>query len=487
MIDGLKPYPAMKDSGVPWLGEVPEHWEALPALAAYRPRQVKNTRMIETTVLSLSYGRIIVKPPEKLRGLVPESFETYQVVDPGNIIVRTTDLQNDQTSLRIGHSQHRGIITSAYMCLETTPRVSNEFGYQYLNAYDLLKIIYGFGSGLRQNLDFNDIKRMPVLVPPLPEQAAIVRFLDHADRRIRRYIRAKQKLITLLEEQKQAIIHRAVTRGLDPNVRLKPSGVEWLGDVPEHWEATRLKNVATVQTGITLGKGYRAAVTKRYPYLRVANVQTGRVDLRAVKGIDVPEADARRCMLRKGDVLMTEGGDIDKLGRGCVWDGQIADCLHQNHVFAVRCGPRLVPAFLVGLMASGHGRSYFQMTAKQTTNLAATNSTTLRAFPLFLPTVEDQERILSSIAEGTRELEAAGGNAAREIALLREYRTRLIADVVTGKLDVREAALLLPDEEPLRAFASSREPAPLDEIDTEGDTDEAGVDDTGTVPEEAEA
>lgn len=115
--------------------------------------------MRETTVLSLSFGRIVVKPPEKLRGLVPESFETYQIIDPGNIIVRATDLQNDHTSLRIGHAQHRGIITSASMCLETTARVSHAFGYQYLNAYDLLKIIYGFGSGLRQNLDFSDISQ----------------------------------------------------------------------------------------------------------------------------------------------------------------------------------------------------------------------------------------------------------------------------------------------------------------------------------------
>ena len=107
MIDGLEPYPTMKDSGVPWLGQVPVHWQVLPALAVYRQRQVKNTGLIEKTVLSLSYGRIIVKPSEKLRGLVPESFETYQIVDPGNIIVRTTDLQNDHTSLRVGHARHR--------------------------------------------------------------------------------------------------------------------------------------------------------------------------------------------------------------------------------------------------------------------------------------------------------------------------------------------------------------------------------------------
>ncbi len=454
MIADLKPYPAYKDSGVPWLGRVPEHWQVAPAFAVYRPRQVKNTGLVESTVLSLSYGRIIVKAPEKLRGLVPESFETYQIVEPGNIIVRTTDLHNDQTSLRIGHAHHRGIITAAYMCLETKPIVLNEFGYQYLNAYDLLKIIYGFGSGLRQNLDFSDIKRMPVLVPPIDEQAAIVRFLDHADRRIRRYIRAKQKLIKLLEELKAAIIHRAVTRGLDPNVRLKPSGVESLGDVPEHWEVQRLKDVASVQTGLTLGKAYPGSSTKSYPYLRVANVQVGRVDLRHVKHIDVPEREAAEAMLRAGDVLMTEGGDIDKLGRGCVWHAEIPVCLHQNHVFAVRCDRALLlPEFLVGLMASQHGRTYFQLTAKQTTNLAATNTTTLRAFPILRPPIAEQQAIIDDIARQTVAVSKAVENAQREISLLREYRTRLIADVVTGKLDVRQVAAWLP-EEPLEGEES---------------------------------
>jgi type I restriction enzyme S subunit len=285
-------------------------------------------------------------------------------------------------------------------------------------------------------------------LPPLPEQAAIVRFLDYADRRIRRYIRAKQKLIKLLEEQKQAIIHRAVTRGLDPNVRFKPSGVAWLGDVPEHWEVVRLKDAAEVQTGLTLGKNYRSAATGSHPYLRVANVQVGRVDLRHVKRVDVPTREARGATLRAGDVLMTEGGDIDKLGRGCVWRGEIPGCLHQNHVFAVRCRQsRLVPEFLEGLMASQHGRNYFQLTAKQTTNLASTNCTTLRAFPIVLPPIEEQWATLGEISEQTTGVGAVIDRSHRGISLLRELRTRLIADVVTGKLDVREAAARLPEED----------------------------------------
>ncbi|HNU12531.1 MAG TPA: restriction endonuclease subunit S, partial [Rubrivivax sp.] len=303
--------------------------------------------------------------------------------------------------------------------------------------------------------------------------------LDYMDRRIRRYIRAKQKLIKLLEEQKQAIIHRAVTRGLDPNVRLKPSGVEWLGDVPEHWEVVRLKDVAGVQTGLTLGKAYLGSSTKSYSYLRVANVQVGRVDLRHVKHIDVPEREAQGAMLQPGDVLMTEGGDIDKLGRGCVWHAEIPVCLHQNHVFAVRCNRTLLlPEFLVGLMASQHGRTYFQLTAKQTTNLAATNSTTLRAFPILQPPIDEQQAIIDDIARRTVALSKAVEDAQREINLLREYRTRLIADVVTGKLDVREAAARLPQE--------AEDTEPLGEVEDDVQDSEAG-DGDDVSEEEAEA
>ena len=237
----LTPYPAYKTSGVEWLGDVPAHWEQLPGRACYYEKKSPNTGMQETTILSLSYGQIVVKPAEEHHGLVPASFETYQVIEPGDIIVRPTDLQNDWTSLRFGLSRHHGAITSAYMCLHTRGIISREYGHLLLHTYDLKKIFYGLGSGLRQNLNWRDFQYLPCLVPSLPEQNAIVRYLNHATERIHRYLNAKERLIKLLEEQRQAIIHSAVTRGLDPNVRLKPSGVEWLGDVPVHWEISRIK------------------------------------------------------------------------------------------------------------------------------------------------------------------------------------------------------------------------------------------------------
>jgi type I restriction enzyme S subunit len=474
----LKPYPAMKDSGVAWLGEVPEHWQVSPAFAVYRPRQVKNTGLVESTVLSLSYGRIIVKAPERLRGLVPESFETYQIVEPGNIIVRTTDLQNDQTSLRVGHARHRGIITAAYMCLETKPTVLNEFGYQYLNAYDLLKIIYGFGSGLRQNLDFSDIKRMPVLVPPGDEQAAIVRFLDHADRRIRRYIRAKQKLIKLLEEQKQAIIHRAVTRGLDPNVRLKPSGVEWLGDVPEHWEVARLGRLIELVTGFPFKSDGFTQDAEDIRLLRGVNISPGKIRWTDVVRWRLSERDKYSAFgLQVGDIVLGMDRPLIQSGTrvAIVTEPDIPALLLQR-VARIRPRDELQSEFLALLLA---GKSFADYLTPIFTGISVPHLSPeqIKSFCFALPTDNEQREIVRWTAEKTRKTDVTISSADREIQLLREFRTRLIADVVTGKLDVREAAARLPQE------AEGLEP--LDEAEVEGDAEESG--DGDGVPEEAEA
>ena len=454
---GLTPYPAYKDSGVTWLGEVPGHWEVMPALAVYKPKLRRNVGMVERTVLSLSYGRIVVKPDEKLHGLVPESFETYQIVDPGNIVVRTTDLQNDKTSLRIGHSKNRGIITAAYMCLETTGLVLNDFGYQVLNAYDLLKIIYGYGSGLRQNLDFSDIKRMPVAVPPLPEQAALVGFLDHVDRRIRRYIRAKQELITLLEEQKQAIIHRAVTRGLDPTARLRPSGVEWLGDVPEQWEIRKLKQLTRFRNGLAFKPGDWSATG--VPIIRIQNLN-GSNEFNYTLRRNFPES----LRIGRGDLLFSWSGNRGTSFGPFIWDREFEGYLNQ-HIFKLD-GYSLHRQYFAHLL-----RAVTRHVEEQTHGIIGLVHITkpdLGAVRVPVPSPEEQAAIAGAIDKQLAGLEALIKPARREIALLIEYRMRLVADIVTGRLDVREAAARLPDE--------IHDPAQLDEINALGDEGEEGDD-----------
>jgi type I restriction enzyme S subunit len=483
MLDDLKPYQTMKDSGVSWLAQVPSHWDVLPAFSVYTPRQAKNSGLVESTVLSLSYGRIVVRPPEKLRGLVPESFETYQIVEPGNIIVRTTDLQNDQTSLRVGHAHQRGIITSAYLCLETTPIVLNRYGFQYLNTCDLLKVIYALGSGLRQNLNFSDIKRMPVLVPPKEEQAAIVRFLDYVDQRIRRYIRAKQKLIKLLEEQKQAIIHRAVTRGLDPDVRLRPSGIQRLGDIPAHWARIAIRHLAapgrsTLVNGPFGSDLLTTELTQSgVPVIYIRDISGGAY--RRVSQAYVTERKAATlsfCRVKPGDVLVAKVGDPP--GTAAIYPADQPEGIVTQDVIRIRPDTtRVIPEYLVTYLNSPAGRIALGPSVVESTR-GRVSLPDFKAIPVLLPPIAEQLKILEAISGITNDILRLRAKTQREIDVLREYRTRLIADVVTGKLDVREAAARLPDEP---------EPEPLDEIEDDSDAEEAGGEDAAELTEETEA
>jgi type I restriction enzyme S subunit len=208
---GLNPNVKMKDSGVEWIGEIPEGWEVVPGFRIFREVHRKNIGLIEENVLSLSYGKIIVKPIEKLVGLVPESFETYQIVEAGEIIVRCTDLQNDQTSLRTGLVTQRGIITSAYLNLKVNNSCQPEYYHWFLHALDVTKVLYKFGSGLRQNLSFNDFKRMPIVALPKSEQLEISAFCNDLTNRVDSAISSKEKEIHQLKEYKATLINSAVT------------------------------------------------------------------------------------------------------------------------------------------------------------------------------------------------------------------------------------------------------------------------------------
>lgn len=208
---GLDATVPMKDSGVDWIGEIPEHWEVTPGRTIFKERKESNKGLKNSIVLSLSYGKIIIKPEEKMYGLVPESFETYQLVYEGDIIVRGTDLQNDKTSLRTGLSHYNGIITSAYLNLIVKNSSAPSFIQLFLYVMDISKEIYKYGSGLRQNLSFNDFKLMPILDVPLDEQIQIVSYLEEIEEKIAKAILLKQQEIEKLKEYKTVLIDQVVT------------------------------------------------------------------------------------------------------------------------------------------------------------------------------------------------------------------------------------------------------------------------------------
>jgi len=449
VIDGLSPYPEYRPSAVEWLGDVPAHWDILPGRACFTEKKEPNTGLKESTVLSLSFGKIVVKPEEKLHGLVPESFETYQVVDPGDIIIRPTDLQNDWNSLRFALSSHRGIITSAYLCFHTEEVLDRRYGHLLLHTYDLKKIFYGLGSGLRQNLNWSDFKYLPCTIPSLPEQAAIIQFLEHADRRIRRAVSAKRRLIALLNEEKQAVIHRAVTRGLEPDVPLKPSGVEWLGDVPAHWDIRRLK------WALRLQRGYDLPQEKRLPGPYPVVSSGGIIDTHHEYRTEGPGVVMGRYGSTEAVFFITEN----------FWP-------HNTSLFVTDFQGNL-PQWGYYLLRAISKGDYSGKSA-----VPGINRKDLFEISVPVPPIKDQMRIVPFLiaAEDQNHLRIVA--AQKEIDLLLEFRTRLIADVVTGKFDVRAAAAALPDE--------ADEPAILDDVDAPADAEadvplEIGVEDADGI------
>ena len=442
MIEGLKPYAEYKESGQEWLGKIPGHWELKLGQSAYLKRKVQNIGLKEKTVLSLSYGRIKVKPTDKQHGLVPESYETYQIVKAGNVIVRGTDLQNDRTSLRIGIARNDGIISSAYLCLEARASIIPKFGYEILNAFDLTKAIYRYGSGLRQNLDHGEIKRLPIFLPPIEEQAAIVRFLDHANRKIDGFIRAKRKLIALLGEQKQAIIHHAVTRGLNPDVPLKPSGIPWLGDIPAHWEVLRAKQVCSRIVDCKNRTPEHVSDTD-FIVVRTTNIRHGLFSLTGSYSTDRRsyETWTERGAPKVGDVFFTREAPV---GEACLVPDLKNLCMGQRMMY-FRPNPAVLdPEFLLHSIYGPIVRTYIEHVANGST-VGHLRLGQVTALPLLWCQLDEQRDIVRHIHRESAPLVTAISRTEREIALMQEYRTRLTADIVTGKLDVREAAAKLPE------------------------------------------
>lgn len=214
----------------------------------------------------------------------------------------------------------------------------------------------------------------------------------------------------------------------------KDSGVEWLEAVPVHWGVARMKFVARVQTGIAKGKDNSGKKTVEVPYLRVANVQDGYLDLNEVATIEIPAEDLPRYQLLAGDVLMNEGGDFDKLGRGHIWDGSIHPCIHQNHVFAVR--PFAVsPQWLNLVTGSAYAQFYFMSRSKQSTNLASISSTNVMELPVVLPSTDEQQAIATFLDRETAKIDALVAEQEKLIALLQEKRQAVISHAVTKGLD----------------------------------------------------
>lgn len=423
-------YEKYKDSGIEWLGEIPEHWELTSGRTCFYEKEVKNKGNQVKTVLSLSYGNIVIKPEEKLHGLVPESFDTYQIVKPGDIIIRSTDLQNDKTSLRVGIVKDKGIITSAYLCLGTTERINPQYAYYLLHSYDLLKIYYGMGSGLRQNLSIKDFKYLPLTLPSLEEQKRIIEFLDRKTEEIDRAIAHKKRLIELLEEQKTILINQAVTKGLNPNAPMKDSGIEWLGEIPEHWNFTRLSHV-TEKIGDGIHSTPRYVDSSNYYFINGNNLVEGDiVFFDNTRCVSEQEFNRYNLHLSLNTLLLSINGTI---GNVAYYNGE--PIILGKSAAYIKLKNNFYKNFFFYLLSSKAVEYFFlyEMTGTTIFNLSLKS---LNNTFVLLPPLEEQKRIVQFLDNYTARVNSLKTKVKNQINILTELKQILIAEAVTGKIKI---------------------------------------------------
>lgn len=428
----------MKDSGIEWIGEIPEGWEVSQLKYATRWKSEKGCPDAPVLSLYRDFGVVPKDSRDDNHNVTSLDTSNYKVVDVGDLVINK--MKAWQGSMAV--SDYRGIVSPAYhVCSITSNKVNKRYLHHLLRNPAYLPEYARLSTGMRigqWDLGFDDFKNIPFLIPPLDEQAKIADYLDNGCASLDATLSKTRSSIEEYKKLKQAVITQAVTKGVRGEREMKDSGVEWIGEIPKEWRKTQLRHCATIKSGITLGKSYsKDTILIERPYLRVANVQGGYVDLNDLATIEVTPDEDLKYRLHSGDVLMTEGGDRDKLGRGCVWHGEIEPCLHQNHVFAVQTNETiLLPEFLEYLTASNVGRSYFDVTAIKTTNLACTSSSKVLAFTIPLPPIEEQIEIVNFIKKRSLELNKLIMKKGLLVQELENYKKSLIYEVVTGKREV---------------------------------------------------
>lgn len=455
----LKPYRARKDTGVPWLGAVPEAWNVHRGRHLFEIKK-RIAGELGHPVLSVTQAGLRVKDVKSGEGQVSLDYSKYQIVNPGEFVMNSMDLLTGG----VGISEAAGVTSPDYrvfvmrdhgQCLDRY--ILHVFRTLYAN-----RGFYAWGQGSAQlgrwRLPRKRFNEFPFPVPPLVEQAAIVRFLDHIDRLVRRYVAAKRKLIALLGEQRQAIIESVIA----------PNGG---GALPR----VALRHLATkFGSGVTPRGGAAVYVEDGVPFLRSQNVHFSGLRLQGVARIPRSiHEQMKPTAVQPSDVLLNITGA--SIGRVCVVPLSFAEGNVNQHVCIIRPRQdRIVPAYLAATLATPH----WQTELYGSQNGASREGLTLdaiRGLRIALPTLTEQERVVRQVTRDTAQVDATALRAEREIALAQEYRTRLIADVVTGKVDVREAAAGLPQGE--------MEPAV--ELDDEVATEL--VDEPAAVAEETEA
>jgi type I restriction enzyme S subunit len=346
----------------------------------------------------------------------------------------------------VGIAPVDGLVSPAYVVARPFAETDPAYYTYVFRTAAYMREVDTFSRGIvpdRNRLYWESFKQMPSVYPPVEEQRLIVRFLDWHGVQTATLIRAKKKIIALLNEQKQAIIHRAVTRGLDPDVRLKPSGIPWLGEVPEGWEMKRLKNVCRINPSkVSIKRRSTQELATFLPMERVSS--DGKIDVSIQASIS--ELSKGFTYFERGDVILAKITPCFENGKGAVLDALPTEVGFGSTEFIVlRASREVDPRFLYLLTFEAQFRRLGVESMTGSAGQQRISQEFVANYCIALPSIDEQARIIEALKAATLELDAVIDAAKQEIALIQEFRTRLIADVVTGKLDIRAAAASLPE------------------------------------------
>ena len=415
----------MRDSRIPFVGDIPSSWDIHPLYCFFGERKTKNKALQEQNLLSLSYGNIIRKDIDTVGGLLPASFNTYNIVEAGDIIIRPTDLQNDKRSLRTGLVLEKGIITSAYIDLMPYPGVNSAYYHYLLHAFDIMKVFYNMGNGVRQGLNYDEFSKLIVFEPSEDEQVRIIDYLDSKCAEINALSADIQSEIKTLEAYKRSVITEAVTKGLNPETEMKDSGIEWVGNIPFNWKIEKGKYCLK----------YLQKPTKPDDDV-ITCFRDGEVTLRKNRredGFTISLQEIGYQGIDKGDLIVhgMDGfagaiGISDSRGKA----SPVLNVLDTKH------NKRYIMYYLRNMAYNG---VFLALATGIRVRTCDTNWGKLRELPYILPPKEEQDRIVEYIDNKLYEVNSIIKEKQKQLELLDEYKKSLIYEYVTGKKEVTES------------------------------------------------
>lgn len=416
----------MKNSGLEFVGNIPAHWTMHPVYYYFGERKHRNSFGLESNLLSLSYGKVVRKDINTTDGLLPTSFNTYNIIETDDIIIRPTDLQNDKRSLRTGLVTEHGIITSAYIALTPIRPLNSGYFYYLLHAFDISKVFYNMGNGVRQGLNYSEFSRLMVMEPPREEQDAIVAFLDTKCAEIDALAADIQSQIDTMGQYKSSVITEAVTKGLNPNVEIWDSGIHWVDKLPRHWDiipskylfqnSDVRKRAGDVQ--LTASQNWGIIPQEEYMERTGAKIVFANQSLENWKHI---EPDDFVISLRS-----FQGGLEMSLVTGCItW-----------HYVVLKAVKPIVPRFYKWLFKSDVYIAALQRTCNFIRDGQDLRYSNFSQVPLYIPPMDEQRQIADFLDEKCSEIDTIIAEKRAQKNVLEQYKKSLIFEYVTGKKEV---------------------------------------------------